>query len=133
MIADPSVVSTQFPLNLITSNLDSGKWASNPPSQIVVPTGQKQTSFSFEAEGSDCSATGTGGTVVYTSSDSSTNASSFTFTFEISYSESNSGNVTTNNPSANYQLDNGGGVPQSGNSVSVNVTITQVGPVVSAK
>jgi len=87
-----------------------------------------QTTVSFKSEGADCSATGTQGSVTYTSTDSTTNASYFTFTWDIPYSESNSGNVTINDPLGNYTLDNGGGVPQSGNSVSVNVTITQTGP-----
>jgi hypothetical protein len=73
--------------------------------------------------GAQCSATGTQGSAVFTCPD---NQTTITFQFDIPYSSANSGGVFINGPSSQkYRID-GGQVPVSGNSVTVDVTITQL-------
>ncbi len=121
-------VSTPFKLTLKEQHLDWGKWASNPPSEIKVPANASEVKVTCKAQGAQCSATGTEGYFVYKSTDSLDHPTEFTFKFDIPYSSANSGNVTGS--SSNYDLDNGGGVPKSGNSPTVNVVITQVEPTI---
>jgi Aegerolysin len=127
-----SNVTTVIPLNLYSQNLDWGKFMTNPPSQIKVDGPGKSTTASFKAAGAECSATGTEGTVVFKASDQPVDADKTTFTFkwDIPFSAANSGNATMTTNTNYFTIDNGGGVPVSGNSVSVDVTITQVGPII---
>jgi Aegerolysin len=82
-------------LNLTNSNLDWGKWADNPPTQIG-----NGSAATFEAQGRKGSATGTQGQVTYTFPD---NQTSFTINFDIPYSGANSGSLTMNGPGmSNY-------------------------------
>jgi hypothetical protein len=126
---DPKV-TTRFKLFLASQFLEHGKFMSNPPGEISVPEGKSETKISFTSAGRACTATGTQGEVLYKSSDSEKDPSEFKFSWEVPFTGDNQGNVTAPNGSFNYNLDNGGGVPRSGSSVSIDVVITQYKPTI---
>jgi hypothetical protein len=111
-------------LQLQSCHLDWGKWVDEPPTEITAEIG-KSTKVSFKACGAACTATGTEGSVVYKATDSDKTV--FTLSFDIPYSSANSGNLTGG--SENFEQ-SGGVVPVSGNSVSVDVKITQIKPTI---
>lgn len=118
-------VTTPFPIILRESKLSEGKWTTSPPAQMTAHVGQSGT-YSFGSKGAACSARGTQGTATFASIDGST---VFNFLWDIPYSSSNSGNVSMTNEIGSYTI-TGGFVPRSGNSVTVEVTITQIAPTV---
>lgn len=117
-------VTSPAKLVLQSCPLEWGKWGTEPPNQITATPGQ-QTTVSFKAMGAACSATGTQGYVEYKGTDAESTV--FRLTFDIPYSAANSGNLTGG---SDYFDTTGGGVPVSGNSVTVDVTITQVKPTI---
>lgn len=123
-------VTTRFPLNLKSQDLVHGKMVVEPPSQMVVPAGQSEANFSFKSTGRSFSLRGTEGLVVYAAGDNPTSPTQFDFFWKVPYNNANEGNVTMNSVTNYYLLDNGGGVPKEGDAVTVNVTITQVGPTI---
>lgn len=127
-----SNVTTVIPLNLYSQHLDWGKFMTNPPSQISAGSAGGTANASFKAAGAECSATGTQGTVVFKAADQSIDSDKTTFSFiwDIPFSAANSGNATMTTNTNYFTINNGGGVPVSGNSVTVDVTITQVGPTI---
>lgn len=125
-------VKTSCNLYLKDSTLTDGKWAVNPPSTVLGPAAGVTTEFEFKAEGRECSAYGTAGQVVYESDDNISDPTVIEFKFNIPFADANDGNVLIKDGAANgtYEIDNGGGVPKSGTSVTVNAKITQVEPTV---
>ena len=127
-----SNVTTPFKLYLKGQNLDYGKWRTNPPSEIEFPRPGQKKQIQFAAEGAACTASGTQGKVIYETNDNPGEPTTYEFFWDIPFSSANSGNVlvTRGAPNNNFNLDNGGGVPKTGNSVTVNVKITQINPVI---
>ncbi|HZV69031.1 MAG TPA: hypothetical protein VFG10_05780 [Saprospiraceae bacterium] len=121
---NPNVTSVAK-LILQSQDLSSGKWQSDPPNEIKVANAGDSIKVTFKASGRACTATGVGGSVVYKGTDPDDTV--YTLKFEIPYSEANSGNLTGG---STYYDTTGGKVPISGNSVTVDVTITQTKPII---
>jgi hypothetical protein len=110
-------------LNLQQTYLDHGKWTDNPPSQIKSDPGNF-TRIRIRASGASFSFTGAEGVFTYTADNAA--GTSFVFRFDIPYKRANSGSLIGG--SDHFKIE-GGKVPASGNSVTVPVTIRQIGPV----
>jgi hypothetical protein len=123
-------VTTRFPINLKSQDLEHGKMVVEPPSQLSVPVGRSEANFSFKSTGRSFSLRGTEGLVIYAAGDNPTSPTQFDFFWAVPYNKANEGNVSMNSITNYFLLDNGGGVPKEGHDVTVNVTITQVGPTI---
>jgi len=119
-----SGVSTPAKLLLQSADLTHGKWLTAAPSEIVAKVGGS-TTVSFKASGAKGSATGAAGSVVYKGTDA--DETEFNLTFSIPYSKANSGNLTGG---SEYYTTQGGSIPVSDHSATVNVTITQNKPTI---
>jgi hypothetical protein len=118
-------VTTRFPIKL--ENLQS-HWGSieiYPPAQLTVPAGQKEASISFIATDSRGTASGSEGQVTYASVGSPVK---FDFYWNIPYSKDHSTNVQMSMQSDVYKVETSKLSPASAKSVTVNVTIRQIGP-----
>ena len=127
-----SDISSPFSFYLKDAKLEWGKWRVNPPSDVIASEAGKTYKFQFIAEGTSCTAEGTEGKVIYESDDNSSEPTTIEFYFDVPFTKANKGNVyiTGGASNGNYSINNGGGVPKTGNEPVIEVSITQVKPVV---